>query len=266
LIENLVLRCKRKCHDKNVKSKIFCKRCLDLETEDENIIPEEGEINENEVVDIGDAKFYVPYYPVDFIQRIIVDGKTFFEMGILQELQFFIKKNAVIFDIGANIGNHSIYWAIKSNAKKIYSFEPVHDTFNILKKNIALNKVTEKVKIFNIGLSNEKVNGSISFYNPENIGSTQIKQDLNGNLSLEKLDNIIIIEDTIDFLKIDVEGHELEVLQGGKETIKAYKPIIFIESFPKNTMKVHEYLTNLGYKSIKEFPNYNFLFIFTNGK
>jgi len=248
--QKLFLRCKRKCNGKKVKSKKFCKRCLSSE----------------KIIDIGEAKFYVPNYPVDYIQRFIVDGRTFFEIGILQKLQSYIKKNSVIFDIGANIGNHSIYWAIKSNTKKVYSFEPVKDTFNILKKNIEINNITEKVKIYNIGLSNEKIKGSISFYNPGNIGGTRIKQDLNGDLSLEKLDNIKIVEDTIDFIKIDVEGHELEVLQGGKVTIKTYKPIIFVESFSKKKMKVHEYLTNLGYKLVKEFPQCNYLYIFADGE
>ncbi|MCR4623294.1 MAG: hypothetical protein K5780_01375 [Alphaproteobacteria bacterium] len=47
----------------------------------------------------------------------------------------------------------------------------------ILKKNIEINELTDKVKIFNIGLSNEKINGSINHYDPENIEGTSIKQD-----------------------------------------------------------------------------------------
>ena len=216
----------------------------------------------DKIINIGQAKLYVPNYPVDFIQSMIVDRGEFFESDILQELQPYIKKNAVILDIGANIGNHSVYWAIKSEAKRIYSFEPLEDIFKILKKNTEINGLTEKVKLFNIGLSNEKTNGSISFYNPADIGRTSLKQNINGNLLLNKLDNIKIKENAIDFIKIDVEGHELQVLQGARETLMKYKPIIFIESFPDKKPKVHEYLTNLGYRLEKSFRDNNYLYVF----
>ncbi|MBO4405782.1 MAG: FkbM family methyltransferase, partial [Alphaproteobacteria bacterium] len=158
----------------------------------------------DKIANIGYAKFYVPNYPIDLIQSDIVENRTFFEINQLEELQPYIKNNAVILDIGANIGNHSIYWAVKSDAKKIYSFEPVKETFKILEKNVEINELRNKIKIFNIGLSNQKINGSISFFDSSNIGGTNIKQDPNGSLLLDKLDHIKIEEDTVDFVKIDV--------------------------------------------------------------
>lgn len=218
------------------------------------------------VINIDSAKLYVPYYPIDFIQSKIVDNNNFFEHDILQELQPYIKKNAVVLDIGANIGNHSVYWAVRSDAKKIYSFEPVKDFFKILKKNVEINQLNDKVKIFNIGLSDKKINGSISFYKHTDIGVTRIKQDSNGNLTLDKLDNITFEDNTIDFIKIDVEGHELEVLRGARETLLKYKPTIFIETFPDKKTKVHEYLTKLGYRLEKRFRDSNYLYIFNETK
>ena len=215
----------------------------------------------DKIINIGQAKFYVPNYPVDLIQSDIVDNGTFYEPDLLEELQPYIKKNAIILDIGANIGNHSIYWVVKSDAKRVYSFEPIQDTFKILKKNVEINNLNNKIKIFNIGLSDQKINGSISSYNPKNIGGTVVKQNSNGNLLLDKLDNIKIEEDRADFVKIDVEGHELEVLQGARNTLLKYKPIVFIETFPDKKPKVHEYLTNLGYRLERSFIN-NYLYVF----
>ena len=218
----------------------------------------------DKIVNINLAKFYVPNYPTDLIQSEIVDNGTFFEIDLLKELQPYIKKNAVILDIGANIGNHSVYWAVKTDAKRIYSFEPVKDFFKILQKNVEINNLTNKIKILNIGLSDKKINGTISSYDRTNIGETHVKQDPNGNLLLDKLDNIKIEEDTIDFVKIDVEGHELEVLQGARETLLKYKPTIFVESFPDKKPKVHEYLTNLGYRLEKSFVGNNYIYVFNS--
>lgn len=220
----------------------------------------------DKIINIGYAKFYVPNYPIDIIQAEIVDKWKFFEEDILRELQPYIKKNAVILDIGANIGNHSIYWVVRSNAKKIYSFEPVKDTFKILKKNVEINELSEKIKILNIGLSDKKINGSVSLYVQNNIGGTHVKQNGNGTLLLEKLDNIKIAEDVVDFVKIDVEGHEFQVLQGAEETLKKYKPTIFIEIFPENKHKVHKFLTDLGYRLEKSFTGDNYLYLFDEKK
>jgi len=115
-----------------------------------------------------------------------------------------------------------------------------------------------------MGLSNEKINGSVVLYIPENIGGIKIIKDANGDLLLDKLDNVEIMEDTIDFVKIDVEGHELEVLQGAKETLTKFKPIIFIETFDDKKVKVDEYLTNLGYRLEKSFDGGNYLYIFAD--
>lgn len=215
----------------------------------------------DKIVNINLAKFYVPNYPTDLIQSEIVDNGTFFEIDLLKELQPYIKKNAVILDIGANIGNHSVYWAVKTDAKRIYSFEPVKDFFKILQKNVEINNLNNKIKIFNIGLSDKKINGSISFYDRTNIGGTHVKQDPNGNLLLDKLDNIKIEENAVDFVKIDVEGHELKVLQGARETLLKYRPTIFIETFPDKKLEVHEYLTNLGYHLEKSFAGSNYLYV-----
>lgn len=220
----------------------------------------------DKIINIGYAKFYVPNYPIDIIQSEIVDKWKFFEEDILRELQRYIKKNAVILDIGANIGNHSVYWAVRSNAKRIYSFEPIKDTFKILKKNVEINELSEKIKIFNIGLSDKKINGSVSLYVQNNIGGIHVKQNENGTLLLEKLDNIKIAEDVVDFVKIDVEGHEFQVLQGAEETLKKYKPTIFVEIFPDNKQKVHEFLINLGYRLEKSFTSDNYLYLFDGKK
>ena len=116
-----------------------------------------------------------------------------------------------------------------------------------------------KVKLFNIGLSDEICNAAVSGYYETNIGGTSVKKIPSGKLKLDMLDNIKIEEDRVDFIKIDVEGHELCVLKGAMNTLKKYSPKIFVETGNLNAVK--ELLKPLGYKIKKEFENSNYLFI-----
>lgn len=217
----------------------------------------------DDICRINNIKFYVPNYPLDTIQKCIVDKSEFYENDILKELGNYIPENAVIIDIGTNIGNHSIYWATQLKPKQIYAFEPIDTTFKILEKNIALNNLEKIIKPYNIGLSDEKSAAKISKYSNDNIGGTSITKcsDKKGlSLEVDKLDNINLPETKIDFIKIDVEGHEILVLKGAEQTLKKYKPLIFIEIFPENFEQVNELLTNYGYKIQKRYKYSNYLF------
>ncbi|MCL1902565.1 MAG: hypothetical protein FWG18_02985, partial [Alphaproteobacteria bacterium] len=74
-------------------------------------------------------RMHVPQYPWDYIQEIIVDSDNFFELDILEKCAEWIPPNAVILDLGANIGNHSIYWASIGGAKRVHAFEPLRPSY-----------------------------------------------------------------------------------------------------------------------------------------
>ena len=209
---------------------------------------------------VRDVVFYVPYAPEDFIQRRICLYQHFYEEEELNEIKHYIPENAVILDIGANIGNHSLYWASKCRVNKIYAFEPVPETFNILRKNVE-NNFPEKIKILNIGLSDVSSHAAIKNFGHGNIGATVIEKSENGLLQVDKLDNLSIEEEHIDFVKIDVEGHEIFTLRGGVETLKKHKPVVFIEMWHDNFKQGHKILTNLGYKLKKQTSKDNYLYI-----
>ena len=197
--------------------------------------------------DFESVKFCLPNYTQDLIQNHIISQNDYFEGKILRKLDKFIPEGATILDIGANIGNHTVYWAMQDKIKKVYSFEPLKETFDMLEKNIEINDLEEKVKLFNIGLSDEESSTRISHFDKTNIGGTSIEKTADGSLVVNKLDNIKII-------KIDVEGHEIKVLNGAKDTFLKYKPkYVFIESISNNFPKVKEILEGYGYK-LTDFP------------
>jgi FkbM family methyltransferase len=221
---------------------------------------------------IQGAIFYLPNYPIDYIQRIIIRSGKFYEQTLLDNLKF--DDYDIIFDCGANIGNHSIYWALKRNAKEIHSFEPVNTTYNILKKNIELNKLENIIHINNVGLSAKTQNSSIlnGTKNIDNIGGTNLIPDENGDLKLLSMDDYIknnFSGDKISLIKIDIEGYEYEMLKGAKQTLLKYSPTIFIEIWGKsnffkeeneNFKKVNELLESYNYHIIERLSGANYIY------
>lgn len=141
-----------------------------------------------------------------------------------KELQEEFKKTKGIFiDIGTHIGKWSIYTAKYSKAEKIYSFEPSKINFKYLKTNIKLNKIEDKIELINKGVSSKK--GEISFFfDNKKTGCSGVSEKGNTKIEVITLDSFIkqrkIDINKISLIKIDVEGHEFEVLKGMKNFLK----------------------------------------------
>ncbi|WP_346351803.1 FkbM family methyltransferase [Oceanimonas sp. AH20CE76] len=199
----------------------------------------------------------------DHIQKIIRTSNTFYEIDMLKSMDTFLAENSTFIDIGANIGNHTIYAAIKNNVKTVYSFEPQPYVFNTLHKNICNNNLQRKVRAFNIGLSNKSGHIAMGDIDPNNLGMTKLNPNENGDIKVQRLDDIVKKEDYVSIIKIDVEGMECCVLEGAKETIIKNAPAIYIEATTqKEKEKIEEILKPLGYYEIKKFnatPTYLYL-------
>lgn len=217
----------------------------------------------------GQSTFFLPYVYMDLIQQTIFLYDDYFESGLLQKIFYetddkYLRESSFfedgcVLDIGANIGNHTIYFANELHAKKIIAFEPIKETFRILKKNIALNKLEDVVELHNIGLSDEKGKAAIGgTYHYENIGGTGLRTG-EGSLKLETIDDMDISQ--VIFIKIDVEGMELRVLKGAEKTIKRDMPYIMIESFPNRYESIQSYLKSLGYGKWYDYGIADHLFI-----
>ncbi|MDR2528929.1 MAG: FkbM family methyltransferase [Synergistaceae bacterium] len=225
-------------------------------------------------------KFYVPFYPWDAGANSIVNGRDFHERAFLERLKKYIPANAVVLDIGANIGNYAIFMAINANAGKVHAFEPVPQTYDILTKNITLNGLEEIIIPHNIGLGDKDSFGEVAYAHPRDIGTTSIRESGIANkfsLKIQALDNIALGEERIDFVKIDVENFELQALTGMKNTLKKYRPVVYIESFEEghgysfpegfssNAPKVKEFFKKLGGYADGTTTDYiNWLFIPAN--
>lgn len=164
-----------------------------------------------------------------------------------------VDKNDVIYDIGANIGYYSLIFSKK--AKKIYAIEPYEENLKYLKKNIKLNN-KNNIHIKKIAFSSKK--GKKPFYISEKCNWCSMNKNVpylkkKIKIDVDTLDNFSKKNKYPTFLRMDLEGHEYEVLyEGGKGTIKKYKPKIFLELHPtvmsKNkTLRLLKFLKNQNY-------------------
>ncbi len=161
-------------------------------------------------------------------------------------------KNGVFVDIGANVGFYSLLAALFFD--RVYAFEPTPSTYKRLMGNISDSEKSNIVP-YSYALSDQ--NGTMKLYeNPTNLGGNSFngfseefkKKSLRSewfsyDVPVKKYDDVVKESriEQIDLIKIDVEGHESQVLKGSLESIEKFKPLLFIET------------TNLDqYKSIVE--------------
>jgi len=182
--------------------------------------------------------------PINNNFKIFVDTINFIDASIFylgdyepwlkKHFKNLIKPGDTVLDVGANIGFHSIYFSTLVGAVgRVIAVEPIKQNFKALQHNVLLNKLdniilVEKAlanesKIINVHINNDAINpGAHSLLN-EGIANTKVNC-ITGNDLLKKLG---ISE--LDFIKIDVEGFELEVIKGLSDTIKTCRPIIIFE-------------------------------------
>lgn len=154
----------------------------------------------------------------------------------------------IVLDVGANIGTHTLSFAATS--RLVVAIEPQYVLFQTLIANLALNCIENVIPHFGACGS---ANGNTTIYSPdytspENFGG--ISTGTVGNtVSLTTIDSIVHglnIHPTV--LKIDVEGSELDVLAGARQTINAYHPILYVENDKQGQQEqVIRQLHELGY-------------------
>ena len=174
-----------------------------------------------------------------------------FDQNVLPVLLPFIKEGDVVIDVGANIGAYTKAFIEKAgDSGFIYCFEPNKEAFECLQYNIR----NENSHLFNVALGSTggKVRVLSDSEHPNNIGMNFCDAVNSGDINLMTLDKFEL--EKCDFIKIDVEGWELEVLIGANNTIDKYKPNLYIEINERALRRNHlipldifSWLTKKGY-------------------
>lgn len=186
----------------------------------------------NEVTIITDlGTFVLPNTIENQYFELFYNGE--YEVGLVNYVCETLPKNAIMFDIGANVGSIAVPIALKRPDILIYCFEGLSRNFEFLERNVKLNKLTNII-ISNVVLSDANGN-QVKFYYDEMLRGKSSFHNLYSSsyeLHITKTLDAIIVDldiDRLDFVKIDTEGSEGLILKGAIKTLIEYKPEIHFE-------------------------------------
>ena len=180
------------------------------------------------------------------------------------ELDFIMKNipsDALVIDVGANIGWYTLNLSKFLTNGQVMAFEPFSKNHLALQSNIEANQF-KNIKVYQIGLGNKNEKLQIRYNSADhNLGMASINlttYDYIEDIEVKRLDDFTSQMDLskLKFIKIDIEGFEFEALLGMAEILGKYKPLLLIEQdenvlqskTPEVVEKIDEFLKAIGYK------------------
>jgi FkbM family methyltransferase len=191
-----------------------------------------------------------------------VDKKVAYKLFENKQISFFLKKIETdnpeyFFDIGAHGGLYSIIFKKRFDHLKILSFEPDRQNRYQMLSNLFLNKLENKIKVYDFGLSSDTKEVYFDIKSINNRGEKRITNDGNYKISVKPLDEVFLKKNKNCFMKIDVEGHEKDVILGSKKILKTNRCLIQVEILDENNFQDFDNLMkSLGYTLIKKIDDY----------
>ena len=193
--------------------------------------------------------------------------RGFYSEEQLRVLNHWLEPDMIFVDVGANQGEFTVFAAKRLTQGQVIAFEPVSVLFQKLKRNINANNLTN-VQLIQKGLDNK--NHQLSIYTIEGnfedgtrheglptLYPTPTRSKICEVIELTYLDDFVDSQNLsrIDVIKIDVEGAELAVLQGARETLRRFKPVILMEVNEETSQAAGyssrallDYLSEMDYK------------------
>ncbi len=189
--------------------------------------------------------------PFDLIHGSFLKGR-FFEIGELTFVETWVGKGAAIVEVGAYVGNHVVYYSHFMQPRSILVLEPNPEAIALLRKNLKANAVTRAdLSQLGIGVAALVANFDLVGAGVGNLGATRLVHAAAGEVRSAPLD--ALVAGKVDFIKIDVEGMELEVLTGAARVIAKSQPKIMIEVFRQQIPRFEAWLRQYRYGVAHQF-------------
>jgi FkbM family methyltransferase len=201
----------------------------------------------------------------DRIHNVQSNG-LFYEGKQLSIMAEHMPEGGTFCDVGANVGNHSLYMLLIAGAGRVVPVEPNPDAISLFSANMILNGVADRVTWRTLGYGlDEGSDDNRAIHSPKgNLGWTKLKEAGEGDDAISvRAGDDIFAGMHVDFLKMDVEGMEIAALKGLRATLERCKPTLFIEVDNKNADAFHGLMTDFNYTVVQAFDgnnvNQNFL-------
>ncbi len=181
----------------------------------------------------------------DHIANEIRKSKTFYEIDLLTEMFHRAMPGDVFIDVGAHIGNHSLFLAGIAGLQGI-AIEPNISCFRQLANNIEINNLLGQMQLINASVGGKSGRCNVVVVDDHNSGMSRIEEDHDGTVPIITIDSLQL--DRLDILKIDVEGYEMEVLRGARSALLRHKPLVVIEAMDSEAFSERkDWLREVGY-------------------
>jgi len=194
--------------------------------------------------------------PHDSIQAHHNVGE-FYEPEELNLIARHVPRNARILDIGANIGNHTVWFEKVMGAAAILPVEPQGRVVELLKTNCLLNRLkTIDESCLGLAFGRRSGTGDIQIDQAFNVAGARVEASENGRIRIENGDQMVAGR-KFDFIKIDVEGAEIDVIEGLEKLIRRCRPIMFVEVWNENRERFDVLMKAFDLLVVEEFRRYD---------
>jgi len=189
--------------------------------------------------------------PADHIQAAVLASGAFYEAEMLEDIRRRLPPGGLFVDVGANIGNHSLFAAGVCGAR-VLAFEPSPTLAEHCAATLAANGLAGRAELRQVGLGAAAGAAALLPGPLGNAGRTRLDPDSAGGVPVLRLDDALT--EPPDVVKIDVEGMEAAVLQGARGVLRRHHPAIYVETLTDAAFaEVDALLRPLGYRPAARF-------------
>jgi len=159
-----------------------------------------------------------------------------------------------IVDVGANTGNHTLFFAAVMQAARVVPIEPLPRSASAIRATVAENRLANvDLSCLGKAVGAETARMRAIPSTTAGLGAMHFGPDVDGEVAVERLD--ALVTGPVDFIKIDVEGMEMQALAGAAALIAAQHPILYVEVVDESVGEFMPWVDRHGYRVEKLFPD-----------